>query len=441
MKKIIQLCAVMLVSLTLGSCKKYLDIEPVGKVIPTTTDDFRALLTTAYSTFAEHKSLLATRTDELKLDETQDDIVLYRDIYKWNDASPDPSTLPFQYVAFYNTIFFANEIIAEVENKAGKSAETAQIKGEAYLLRAYNHFELLNLYAKPYQASSAATDRGIVLVLKMDLEANYKPATTEEVYSQILNDINEGQKLLNVTTFDAGKNYRFTTRAAWALKARVYEFRGEWSKAQDAAQKALQLNGDLEDLNAAGSKSPNNYLAKESIMAMEKAMNVSVTNAVAISDHLLGIYDKDNDLRFAKYFSKSGSNYRSAKGASNEFKVSFRNGELYLIQAEAALQTGNTDLAVQSLLALKAKRLKPAYFETEKVRVQSLVKADLLQEIYKERERELALEGHRWYDLRRYGQPAITHTVSGVNYTLNLNDPRYTLPFPKSAITNNPNLQ
>ncbi|KIO78213.1 hypothetical protein TH53_05015 [Pedobacter lusitanus] len=441
MKKIIQLCAVLLVLFTLGSCKKYLDIEPVGRVIPTTTEDFRALLTSAYNSFSEHKSLLALRSDELKLNEDQEDVILYRDIYKWNDATPDPSTFSFQYVALYNTIFFANEVIAEVENRAGKSAVTAQIKGEAYLLRAYNHFELLNLYAKPYQASSAATDRGVVLVLKMDLEANYKPATIEEVYSQILSDINEGQKLLNINTFDTGKNYRFTTRGAWALKARVHEFRGEWSKALEAARQALQLNNELEDLNAAGSKSPNHYQAKESIMAMEKAMNVSVSNTVAISAHLLSIYDKDNDLRFAKYFSKSGNDYRSAKGASNEFKISFRNGELYLIQAEAALQTGNPALATESLLALKAKRLKPAYLAAEKSRIQALTNADLLQEIYKERERELALEGHRWYDLRRYGQPAIKHTVGGADYNLIQNDPRYTLPFPKAAITNNPNLQ
>lgn len=440
MKKIIQLCAVVLALLTLGSCKKYLDIEPVGKVIPKTESDFRALLTSAYAGFSEHKSYLAVRTDELTINESGYDLAFYRDIFNWNDAAADPATRQFQYLAFYNTIFFANEVIAEVQEKAGVNAATNQMKGEAYLLRAYSHFELLNLYAKPYQAATAGTDRGVPLSLKMDLEQKFAPATVEAVYNQVIADINEGQQLLNVATFEAGKNYRFTTRAALALKARVYEFKGDWNNALAAAQQALVLNNQLEDLNVAGSKLPNQYQAKENIMSMEKTLNVSVSQSFFISTHLLNIYDKANDLRFPIYFGKSSKGYVSQKTGTNELIISFRNGELYLVQAEAALQTGNTAFATESLLALKAKRLKPAYFQTEKTRIQTLAKDDLLKEIYAERERELALEGHRWYDLRRYGQPALTHTVDGVDYVLKHNDTRYTLPFPKDAIVNNPNL-
>ncbi|MET4140582.1 RagB/SusD family nutrient uptake outer membrane protein [Pedobacter sp. UYP1] len=440
MKKIIKLSAVLLVLLTLGSCKKYLDIEPVGKVVPKTAADFRDLLNTAYAGFSTNKSLLAIRTDELAIDESGVDIAFYRDIFKWNDASPDPVTTSFQYLEFYKTIFYANEVIAEVQDKAGKNAETDQLKGEAYLLRAYSHFELLNVYAKPYQAATAGTDRGVPLSLQMDLEQKYAPATVEAVYNQVIDDINEGQKLLNVATFEAGKNYRFTTRAALALKARVYEFKGDWNNSLAAAQQALALNNQLEDLNVTGSKLPNHFQAKENILSMEKTLVISVAQSFFISSHLLSVYNQANDLRFPMYFSKSSDGYVSQKTTGNESKISFRNGELYLIQAEAALQTGNTALATESLLALKAKRLKPAYFETEKTRIQAFAKTDLLKEIYAERERELALEGHRWYDLRRYGQPALTHTIAGTSYTLQLNDPRYTLRFPKEAVVNNPNL-
>ena len=101
MKKIIKLSAVLLVLLTLGSCKKYLDIEPVGKVVPKTAADFRDLLNTAYAGFSTNKSLLAIRTDELAIDESGVDIAFYRDIFKWNDASPDPVTTSFQYLEFY----------------------------------------------------------------------------------------------------------------------------------------------------------------------------------------------------------------------------------------------------------------------------------------------------------------------------------------------------
>ncbi|SHG31261.1 RagB/SusD family nutrient uptake outer membrane protein [Pedobacter caeni] len=442
MKKILKLSVALFLVFSVSSCKKYLDIEPVGKVIPNTVEDFRALLNSGYAGFAEHKSLLALRTDELLPNEDEEGTAAYRDIYKWNDATPDAVSNAFPYIAFYKSIFYANSVIADVEAKAGKTPETAQLKGEAYLLRAYNNFELLNLYAKSYDKNSASTDRGVPLALTVNLEQNFKPATVGEVYSQIFADLEEGQKLLNVINFDAGKNYRFTKRAALAFSARVYEFRGEWANALKASQDALALGNQLEDLNAgAGVLLPNQYTSKENIMSMEDTFNSDLTKISFISAHLIGIYDQINDKRFALYFSKSGSRFKGKKGASNEFKISFRNGELYLIQAEAALQTDNLPLALQSLMALKAKRLTPVYFATEQSRISGLDKAGLLQEILNERERELALEGHRWYDLKRYGQPEIKHTVGGVTYTLQKNDPRYVIRFPQEAISANPNLQ
>lgn len=440
MKKLIILGAVLL-SLSISSCKKYLEIEPAGKVLPTTTEDFRALMTSAYNSFPRHKALLAFRTDELTLDEFSQDFPTIKDIYSWKDANPDGLTAPFPYIAFYKSIFYANEVIADVEARAGVSAETTQLKAEAYLLRAYAHFELLNLYAKPYNKATAASDKGVPVSTSIDIEQKFPLLSTEAVYNQIFADLAAGQQLLNVDKWESGKNYRFDKRSALALSARIYEFRAEWDKALAAAQAVLTINAELEDLNASGSLLPNSYLSKENILSLEDVMDARTSNASRISVHLLGIYDQANDLRFAKYFSKSGSNYVSVKGNSNALKITFRNGEMYLIAAEAALQTGDKGLALQRLLALKAKRLKPAYYQTEQTRISALNNADLMKEILAERERELAIEGHRWYDLRRYEQPQLIHTVEGTSYTLQKNDPRYTLRFPKEAVTNNPDLQ
>lgn len=440
MKKLIILGAVLL-SLSISSCKKYLDIEPVGKVIPTTAADFRALMNSAYGAFPRHKALLAFRTDELVLDEFSQDFSTLKDIYTWKDASSDGLTAPFPYIQFYKGIFYANEVIISVEAKAGVSAETSQIKAEAYLLRAYSYFELLNLYAKPYNKATAGSDRGVPIATTIDLEQKFPQASVERVYDQIFADLSAAQQLLNVEKWDAGKNYRFSKRAALALSARIYEFRGEWDKALTAAQAVLQANSELEDLNATGSVLPNSYLSKENILSLEDVMDARTSNAGIISAHLLGIYNQANDLRFAKYFSKSGGDYVSVKGNSNALKVTFRNGEMYLIAAEAALQTSDRDLGLQRLLALKAKRLKPAYYQTEQTRISALSSADLLKEVIAERERELAIEGHRWYDLRRYNQQSIVHNVGGEDYTLSQNDPRYTLRFPQDALANNPDLK
>ena len=69
-----------------------------------------------------------------------------------------------------------------------------------------------------------------------------------------------------------------------------------------------------------------------------------------------------------------------------------------------------------------------------------MTQTQLLDFIAQERQREFAVEGHRWFDLRRTTQKQIIHTFNGENYTLIENDPRYTLPFPLDARLNNPEL-
>ena len=71
-----------------------------------------------------------------------------------------------------------------------------QILGEAYLLRAYMHFDLLNLYGKPYNPSTAETDQGIPLATQIDIEQAYSPSTVKEVYDQIFEDIAAANEVL-----------------------------------------------------------------------------------------------------------------------------------------------------------------------------------------------------------------------------------------------------
>ena len=57
-----------------------------------------------------------------------------------------------------------------------------------------------------------------------------------------------------------------------------------------------------------------------------------------------------------------------------------------------------------------------------------------------ERARELAFEGHRWFDLRRSTRPRLEKVLDGTRYVLEENDARYTLAIPKEAIEANPGL-
>ena len=55
---------------------------------------------------------------------------------------------------------------------------------------------------------------------------------------------------------------------------------------------------------------------------------------------------------------------------------------------------------------------------------------ELLQEIYDERTRELAFEGHRWFDLRRTTRPRLEKTYSGTTYVLKKTIPATQFVFP-----------
>ena len=142
-------------ALTLGSCDDFLDIQPTGRVIITTAKEFREMLTQAYSIVPEDRGLATFRSDEFTMDATlsQEDISSFRDIWAWNDVSPDDATSTFGWRSYYQVIYEANYTIESHKKiTEGSEAEINQLVGESYMLRAYMHFLLVNLYGEPYTA-------------------------------------------------------------------------------------------------------------------------------------------------------------------------------------------------------------------------------------------------------------------------------------------------
>ena len=93
------------------------------------------------------------------------------------------------------------------------------------------------------------------------------------------------------------------------------------------------------------------------------------------------------------------------------------------------------------LTELMKKRYHSSRYPTYEALILSMTKDELRQEIYDERFRELAFEGHRWFDLRRTNRPELTKTYDGETYILQKDDERYTLRIPSEAIQANPGLE
>ena len=423
------------------ACDEYLDIEPVGKVIPKSVEDYRKFLTAAYANKKTHKILATYRGDELSLQRTTTGIEQYEDIFIWNDDARAPQTLDFPYSGFYTTIFHTNHIIENATNIEGGTAEVNQLVGEAYALRALQYFDLINIYATSYNKTTALTDKGVPLVTTYDSEQEYPRKNVQEAYDLIVSDIAEAERLLNINEYEAGLNYRFSKLAIKALKAKVNLYMQNWSEAIEAADEAIAINGALQNLNITNAIMPAEYDSEEAILALDVVADFDLVTYATISSSLEALYDKTEDLRFALYFKENASgNYNSEKSADTKYKTTLRVAELYLIKTEANWQLGNYSKAKEELIEFTQNRYTATGWDAYKLEVEALNNADLYVEILNERRREFAIEGQRWFDLRRTTQPEITKIYDGRAYTLNQDDARYVVPFSAEAIINNPYL-
>lgn len=369
---------------------------------------------------------------------------------------------------FYEHINVANMIIKEVEelssDNAAEQREIDRVRGEAYFLRGAYYFWLVNLYGKPYTAATAATDLGVPLKLTEYIEdKKYSRNSVQEVYDQVLADLDEAEKALENTTRKSV--FRADITATYLLKSRIYLYMRNWDLAREYAEKCLAKNDQLVDLNGfdAGStyfinknsvelifSSGNNWICQNTSMR-QKGMSAS--------QDLIDLYDKNsNDLRKDIFLNTSysyGSPYLPQRkfDTNNGGDVSdvcvYRTAEAYLNLAEAYVYLENESAARTALDNLRKKRIRASAYEDT-----SLSGEELIQEIRDERFRELAFEGHRWYDLRRYTvcdlyplQKVLQNTYTTYSdngwmltllqtyvYELRPDDPAYCLPIPSEVL-------
>ena len=435
---ICSLCCNLVAALT--SCDNFLDITPTGKVIASTGEEYRNMLSYEYKYFPTDRHMTTVRTDELKLSgqTSSSDLDAYLDLWLWKDENPSPTTSYFSWRSYYHAIYIANYIIEHQHEISDASAKTvSQLVGEAYMMRAYCHFLLVNLYAEPYTHCSPATTRGIPMMLVADVNAIPLSSSVEAVYQQVLSDIKEAEKRLNVDKWTLGENYRFNTVSAQALRARTYLYMGRWQEALDAAKAVISVRPELQDLNVTGGLLPDNYQSAENIVALEHFSTNLSTAINQPSTDFINMY-RTGDQRRTKYYKKATSTTWTLQ--KSDGYCSFRSAEAYLTAAEAACQLGDLTGAISNYLTpLWQKRLNASALTTEQTLVSTMTKDELLQEILDERARELAFEGHRWYDLRRTTQPALTRTYKGETYTLTPN--KYTMRFPTEAVEANPEIE
>lgn len=210
----------------LTGCDKYLDIQPTGSVIPHTLAEYRALWLNACTTVPADRGLAGMGADEMFVSNKTIRINMeLPNVGRVRQLLPRPyrSTGPY-----YEVLFFANFIIEHHDEiNEGSQNEIAQLTGEAYLMRAYMHFILVNLHGQPYTKPGAPATKSIPLKLDTDLEKQLFRNTVSEVYTSILDDLKSAEALLNV---ENGMTLLSpTVLPKYAFRLSAHEFTSIWA--------------------------------------------------------------------------------------------------------------------------------------------------------------------------------------------------------------------
>ena len=396
---------------------------------------------------------------------------------------------------YYRLINVANNVIESAKTLDDNTEEQRKGKlkvcGEAHFLRAYYYFMLTNFYGKAYDPATASTDLAVPIKTSQEVEDRFfSRNTVQECYDLILSDLLSSEKELEEYGTQTSK-YRASTTAVHLLLSRVYLYMQNWEKAAEYAQKTINEHPSLANLKVMShtsgiisQTSPELIFSMGSNSVMEYTMNEA--KSFTISQHIYDMYG-DDDLRKTQYiwtngkfhgYKKHPANTNALKTEDGEEKISeddvnyyfngyyyglqkqlndvsdknfFRSSEAYLNLAEAMAYMGKETEARNAVNTLRKYRFTDgADYEI------TSTGNKLIEDIRDERERELLLEGHRWFDLRRYAvntkyqqKTEITHHYyyyedrqsdvikSMCTFKLSADDWGWVLPLPQSVIDYN----
>jgi tetratricopeptide (TPR) repeat protein len=325
------------------------------------------------------------------------------------------------------------------------------VTGSALFFRAFGYYQLSQLFMKPYDAATAATDAGLPLRINSDLNASVTRASVEETFQLMINDLLAAEKLL---PDQALYQTRPSKQAVYTLLAKIYLNKGDYDKAGLYAAKALQVSEKLIDFNtlsATTTKSMPVFPTHPEVIFYTLTTNfiiMSPASRCIVDTTLLKSY-VTNDLRKTLFYTLPNASGQSFfKGQYSATNSSFSGlavNELLLIQAEAYARKQQTTDALAALNKLLVKRWKSGTF----IPVTAATPQDALTKILEERRKELPFTGStRWEDLRRLNKDplyarTLTRNVNNQTYQLLPNEARYVLPIPDveiklSGIAQNP---
>jgi len=356
------------------------------------------------------------------------------------------------YRSFYNVIFRANLVLANLE-AAGTSA--AQFEAEAKFVRAYAYFNLVRLYGDIPLVTS--------LTGPADTDVAYTRVASDDVYDLIQADLNTA-----ISGLDNTYRTRASKAGAQALLAKVELTRGNYGEARSLLESVVATgnyslesnfhdvfydednsetifsigyetggidsqNFSAEWLNAVGRTSGVNYVTAD----VRTAFDTYGGNRTAVS--FRQDESQATEYQVAKYFPNGelGPQYASDPTKAGNDWIVLRYADVLLMHVESILAGSNATTDAAALASFQAVRDRAGL----PTAVTEVTKDMLLNE----RRVELAFENHRLFDLMRMGaaQDVLSAFSSTNGYGFSSTDlllpiPQVEIGLSKGALSQNP---
>lgn len=457
-RNIMKYSLLALLMIPLMGCSDFLTVEQKGKTtIPSFLSDPRGLqagLIGAYNKFYTYYDGEFSKYSEVAgnmcyVNQSSGSSVL--DQYNFILNPENATTAYYIWYRINEAQANANNIIqyAPIVEAAYPAAadKCKKILGQALLLRALCHFDLVRVYAQPYNYTADASHLGVPVLTKTPgPNDNPARATVKSVYSQVLSDLSQAAGLL--TDEVATDRFYGSLQAVNAMFSRVYLYMEDWQNALDYAERAI-ANKSL----AHGADYINMYMdlnvSGEAIFRlnghdMSGKLKEFYTLECFPADTLINLYDSD-DIRLP-LLQQSGTNKCIKYAATvvpdrqdkHEDPILFRLSEMYLNAAEAAWNLGRYNDARSYIRAIVERAVGS-------LKAQAILSgcsdADLINLIRTERVKELCFEGHNFFDITRWKQDLVRERntpsmVQKIAYPSNL----FILPIPRYELNANENM-
>lgn len=470
---------IILLAVGLPACKKFTDITPKGANILNRISDLDMLLNYNFTATSATGDTLSAKSTAQAAFSPYDVGNLVNDTYAYSTNIPSlittkQQTLNYAYTVYdetvdrktlavtdikYEKLYFiinnvCNVVLKNTDAASGDATKGKQLKAEAYILRAYLHYLLVNFYAKGYNPATADKDGGIPYVKEDNIvsEPNVK-STVAEVYNNILADIDAAFALNSLPKVPAN-NMRVGQAFAYAVKAEVLITMHNYPDALTAANASLAINSYLNDDRQFApvgtvpfgkpelTPAENLFYMAYSGSPLISSPSLEITNDIyepgnVINSYVMPYYPLGNPfsgIDGSKLWLYTGGTYAINTGG-------LTTSDTYLIKAECLARTGDLGGALAIINQIRQYRIHPSVYapvtaSTEAGVMDLLMRTSRIELLYTMRN---YLNIKRWNTDDVYKQ-TITRTINSVTYSLKPESPLWIFPFPQSATNYNTNL-